>query len=102
MTRASEDIRKIVDTLCKKFSDEGKLIEAGWRAFEIQCLENADPVQRAEMRKAWFLGAQHLYASLMNIMEEDREPTETDLKRMSLVDAELKEFIKQFKEDHTQ
>ncbi|HEY1900754.1 MAG TPA: hypothetical protein VGG49_13280 [Steroidobacteraceae bacterium] len=44
------------------------------------------------MRKAYMLGAQHLYASMIGIMDADREPTVQDLRRMELIHNELEAF----------
>jgi len=44
------------------------------------------------MRKAFFMGAQHLYASIMGILEPGAEPTDKDLDRMGLIHNELEAF----------
>lgn len=93
------DLRKTVNEATKRWSDEGRLIEAGWQAMLILSMpKDAGEVQVREMRKAFFLGAQHLYACLLNIMDADREPTEADMKRMQLVHAELEVFEKRLRE----
>lgn len=60
---------------------------------------NCSEVQITEMRKAFFAGAQHLFASLMGILEPGSEPTEKDLNRMSLIDTELRDFVNELKEE---
>lgn len=86
--------------LSVKLTDEGKLIEAGWVGLRISIFPDGAPKdQLEEMRKAFFAGAQHLFASIMTILDEDREPTAADLKRMSLISDELETFGKQFKEE---
>lgn len=83
--------------LTKELTEAGKLVEAGWVGLRLAVIPpNASAVQLEEMRMAFFAGAQHLFSSLMNIMEEDAEPTEADLHKMELVDLELGEFAKQF------
>jgi hypothetical protein len=44
------------------------------------------------MQKAFYAGAQHLWGSLMSGLDDDREPTEQDERRMALIDAELEAF----------
>lgn len=89
----NEQQRKLHDEIAKKLTDEGKLIEAGWATMNALVLPaDAPPVQRSEMRKAFFMGAQHLYASIMAIMDADRDPTAQDLKRMGLIHNELEAF----------
>jgi hypothetical protein len=63
----------------------------------IACdLEDAPKIQLQEMRQAFFAGAQHLFSSIMTILEPDAEPTDKDLERMDLIDKELRAFINDF------
>jgi hypothetical protein len=94
-------MNQLHDELAKRLTDEGKLIESGWAVMNALVLPpDASPTQRSEMRKAFFMGAQHLYASIMGIMEEDREPTDNDMKRMSLIHNELEAFRKEVTTTH--
>ena len=87
-----------VDRLCAALVDQGRLIEAGWEGLRLTAVAvDAPPNQLDEMRLAFFAGAQHLFASIMGILEPDAEPTETDLRRMDAIDKELKRFIEEFK-----
>ena len=89
--------RAHLDRLAREFADQGKLIEAGWIGLRIACkLEDAPALQLQEMRMAFFAGAQHLFGSMMSILEPDAEPTEKDMERMDLIDRELKAFIADF------
>jgi hypothetical protein len=58
--------------------------------------DDAPPIQIEEMRNSFFAGAQHLFASIMHGLDPDKEPTEADMRRMDLIDAELKRFITEF------
>jgi hypothetical protein len=49
------------------------------------------------MRWVFFAGAQHLFGSIMGIMDPGEEPTDADLRRMDQIDVELKTFIAEFK-----
>lgn len=85
--------RKLLDEITRKLTDDGKLIEVGWEAMRLLCLPlDASPTQISEMRKAFFMGAQHLYASIMAVMDADREPTLDDMRRMELIHNELEAF----------
>lgn len=98
----NEQQRKLHDEIAKKFTDEGRLIELGWQTMLLFVMpKDAPPVQIAEMRKAFFMGAQHLYASMMAFLEEGEEPTATDLNRMSLIHNELEAFRKEVTSFHT-
>ncbi len=43
----------------------------------------------SQFRDAYFAGAQHLWASVMDVLDEGSEATEQDLRRMDLVNHEL-------------
>lgn len=93
--------REMVDKLCEALVDKGKLIEAGWVSLEAMSIpKSAGEAQRTEMRNAFFAGAQHLFHSIMSILEPGVEPTEKDIRRMECIDAELREFIRSYKEKH--
>ena len=89
----TEQISKLIDSITSEWADKGKLIEGGWWAYVATSgLTTAPETQRTEMRKAYMLGAQHLFASLMGILDSDREPTAKDLHRMDLIHQELDAF----------
>lgn len=82
-----------LERLSRELTDKGKLIEAGWVGLRLAVMPlDASKTQLEEMRKAFFAGAQHLFSSIMTILDEDREPTAADLKRMDLIDTELRSF----------
>lgn len=89
--------RAYLERLSRELTDKGKMIEAGWLGLRIACeLEDAPAVQLQEMRNAFFAGAQHLFSSIMTILDPEAEPTEKDLERMDLIDRELRAFINDF------
>lgn len=91
----SDDPRKkIANALLQELSDRGQIIEGGWRAYaSLSGLDKASDVQRTECRKAFFLGAQHLFMSVMGMLSADAEPTELDIERMNKLDKELRSFL---------
>lgn len=90
---STETISRLADKIAADWADRGKLIEGGWRAFVVVGgLTDAPEQQLNEMRKAYMLGAQHLYASIMGVMDPGTEPTDKDLRRMSLIHEELEAF----------
>lgn len=89
--------RAFLERLTKELVDKGKLIEAGWVSMRLACIDlNAPAEQLQEMRMAFFGGAQHLFSSIVTFLEPGEEPTENDLKRYDLINAELQEFIQDF------
>jgi hypothetical protein len=88
--------RQFLELLSRKLADEGKLIEAGWVALRLQTIPlNAPAVQLQEMRLAYMAGAQHLFSSIMTILEPGQDETEADLTRMDLIHKELEAFCKE-------
>lgn len=89
--------RKLIADVSGVLADEGKIIEAGWLALRLKAMApDAPPLQVQEMRMAFFAGAQHLFASIMDILDPGSEPTDRDLRRMDLIDKELRAFIADF------
>ena len=76
--------------LTKDLTDKGKLIEAGFAAFAHFVIpKDAPAIQVSEMRLAFMAGADHLFSSIISIMDAGEEPTDADLQRMDLINAEL-------------
>lgn len=85
--------RAYLERLTKKLADDGKLIEAGWVGLRLAAIPlDAPAVQLNEMRKAYMAGAQHLFSSIMTMMDDNAEPTEADLRKLSLIAAELEAY----------
>jgi hypothetical protein len=84
---------RLLEEVSRKLADEGRLIEAGWVSLQaVWVPPDAPPHQVRDMRWAFMAGAQHLWASIMTVLEPDAEPTEKDLERMNLIAAELDKF----------
>lgn len=89
-------VRQMIDEASKKLTDEGKLIEVGFYGYRKFVLAHDAPkIQIDECRMAFFAGAQHLFGSIMSIMDQDREPTANDLRRMDMINTELAAFAKE-------
>jgi len=85
--------RHFLQQLTKRLADEGKLIEAGWVALRLEVIaDNAPPMQLTEMRLAYMAGAQHLFSSIMNVLDSGTEWTDADLTRMNSIEKELEVF----------
>ena len=95
------DSRKFLIDLSRRLADEGKLLEAGWISYRAIVINpKAPPEQLEECRIAFFAGAQHLFGSVMTTLDPGSEPTDADMKRMSLINTELDKFITEFKAKH--
>jgi hypothetical protein len=97
MKKSDKDIKEIVKNVTKDLIDAGRLIEAGWVGFRMMAVPpDAPRTQLDAMRLAFFAGAQHLFASIMTVLEPEREPTENDLRRMDQIAKELERFKEEF------
>lgn len=81
------------ERLTKEAADEGKLVKVGWIAMLLTCIpHNANKEQIKCMKLAYYLGAEHLYMSIMGTLDEGKEATPMDLRRMELIHNELMAF----------
>lgn len=82
--------------LFEEYADKGRLIEAGWQIIRQLALPDDMPAGRInECRFLFFLGAQHLWTSIFEMLSPgvDSEPIDED--RMNKINEELREFAKE-------
>lgn len=85
--------RQFLEQLSKALADKGKVIEAGFVAFRLQCIPpSAGGDQVNDMRIAFMAGAQHLFGSILSFLDPGEDITDADLSRMDQVNAELATF----------
>lgn len=90
--------RQYLEALTRRLADDGKLIEAGWVALRLSAIPlDASAVQLSEMRLAFMSGAQHLFASIMGMLDPGSDETPADLRRMDLINQELEAFTEELK-----
>ena len=90
--------QKLHDALVKGFIERGKLIEAGFASLRVFVIAPDAPQDQVdEMRMAFMAGAQHLLGSIMNVLDPGEEPSEADMKRMSLIGDELEAYGEELK-----
>lgn len=89
---------QFLERLSRELADQGKLIEAGWVAMRLHVVPlNAQAAQLDNMRLAFMAGAQHLFASIMTVLDPGAEPTGADMRRIDLIDRELAAFGEELK-----
>lgn len=70
-----------------------KFIEKGWQGYRKACVPaNATEAQVTETKQAFFAGAAILFTTMMNVMDEDKEPTDADLHAMADIQKEIDDF----------
>lgn len=97
----SIDKKILADLIAKKLIADGRLIEAGFQGLRVMAIpDDAPNIQVTEMRMAFFAGAQHVWGTIMNVLDPGDDPTPADLIRMDKIDAELRDFIDEFSRQH--
>lgn len=86
------DRRRYAQQIAENWADKGMIMEGGWRAGSYLIFKDMTAEQTVQLRKAFFLGAEHLFSTIMMVMDPGHEPTERDLQRMSLIHKELEAF----------
>ena len=102
--RKRDMLGEVATELARQFTDRGLLIEAGWVVYERYAVPaTAGEVQREETKLAFMAGAQHLFSSMISIMDptKDAEPTEADLNRMTQIHEELEAWAAKVSERMT-
>lgn len=94
----NKEIQELSAKISKQLNDKGLLIEAGFAGLCIMCFGDKEipKYQKDELRNFFFAGAQHLFSTMINIMDSDREPTIEDMRHMDLINDELRRFIQNF------
>lgn len=86
-------IEQVASDVTKELTDKGKLVEAGFAAFAHFVIpKDAPAIQLKEMQLAFMAGAEHVFSSIMNILDPGDEPTDADLRRMDLIHKELDDW----------
>lgn len=76
-----------------------QLMAEQWNEFARKVIpKDASPVQRQEMRRAFYAGAQSILFRVISAFAPETEPTEADLQIMSDVNQELEDFAQAVKE----
>jgi hypothetical protein len=82
--------KSLHDAILSEWADKGEILKGGFMVFRAAMLPiDATPGQIEAARYAFMAGAQHLFASIMATLDEDKEPTEKDLRVMELISKEL-------------
>lgn len=89
--------------LTRAIIDRGTPVEDGFQTFANRYLRSSTPAQVADMKVAFFAGAQHVFGMMIAMVDEDAEEvTETDLGRMDKIHSELNRWLREFKHAHAE
>lgn len=85
---------KNLHTKAVKGAHKGTLVSDGWNQFEYDSMPNAPAIQKSEMRKAFYVGAQYMLASMVVISEEATEKDADVL--FTNVQKEVDSFLRRY------
>lgn len=89
--------------LTRAIIDRGKPVEDGFQTFAHRYLRSSTPAQVADMKVAFFAGAQHVFGMMFAMVDEDaEEATEADMGRMEKIHNELSRWLREFKHAHNE
>lgn len=70
-----------------------KIIESGWENYRLKVVPaTASRVQLDETQKAFYAGAAHLFAAIMDALDPEDAPTAADMRMMDGVVDEIEAF----------
>jgi hypothetical protein len=73
-----------------------KIIETQWNSYLTNVVPpEASESQVSETRRAFYAGAASLFHALVGTMDDDEEPTERDLERVSSIHKELEDHMQE-------
>jgi hypothetical protein len=99
MADQDKRVRELHDKIVKKLTDEGHLLEAGFVLFAAMAIpDDAPESQTDDMRLAFMAGAQHLFGSMMGMLDPGAEPSDAELRRMDAIHEELKRYGQKIKD----
>lgn len=85
-------IRAAAIAISKEAAGRGQLIDIGWRSYAVVMTPASTPEELEKFRYAYYSGAEHLFMSIMDVMDDDREPTDRDLEVMQKISREIEAF----------
>jgi hypothetical protein len=88
------DVREVAERLVKRLADQGQLVEAGWQTYRLLCLKMPPHETRDDLHEAYLVGAEHVFASIINMLDPGQDETEADLTRMDRLHTELEPIRK--------
>jgi hypothetical protein len=87
------DNQGLIGALTKELVDRGQIIEAGFVGLKLHMLQAATDDEIEQARRIYYAGCQHVWASVMSMLDPGSEPTERDLDRMTLINNELDAWV---------
>ncbi len=89
--------------LTDDLANKGMLIEGGFAAYiKVNGLIDAPIADLARLQDVYMHGAEHLWSSIMAILDPGSEETPADIRRMDLIQQEIDKWRKKKMDAHAQ
>lgn len=99
--RRDEAIVGAAEEITRQLARTGKLVEGGFQSLRTVAMhKDAPPDQIREMRMAFYAGSQHIFSSLMVLVDPGHEVTDADMMMMEGIQKELDDFLTEFSARH--
>src|ERR1019366_847528 len=89
--------QRVFNGITRKLADEGQLIEGGWRILAATFFRTDSVEAQDALRMAYYAGAQHVFTSIMSMLDAGEDATPKDMDRMTKVHNELEAWAKETK-----
>jgi hypothetical protein len=83
--------RAYIDRMSRELIEAGQPIAAGFAAARLSGIipDSTPPEELDRLRVVFMNGAQHAWSMLFAALDEEREPTDGDMRRMEIINSEL-------------
>lgn len=75
--------------LTNRMADQGQIVAGGFAAYRETMILGASPETVAAHRLVWIAASDHLYSSMMLILNSESEPRDQEMRRMDILHAEI-------------
>ena len=87
--------QRVFNGITRKLADEGRLVEGGWQILAATWFRTRDPEAQEALRLAYYSGAQHVFASVISMLDAGDDATPADMERMTKIHNELEAWKKE-------
>lgn len=92
MSASQAERQRYAKAIADNWADKGKVMAGGWAAYRYLFLKDVPEDQQEQLRRAFFLGAEHLFSTVMLCLDPENEPTDRDMARLAALHQELEAF----------
>ena len=92
MAMDPKTLADLVQKIQQRLIDEGRPIAAGWQIYRLVLLKLGPHETNAVAEDAFLAGCEYTFTTMIGMLEEGREPTEADFRRLDQIHAEIEQI----------